>query len=217
MSTKAPNPSMNLEPAPPLESLELTWDTDDDVRQSLGRLFKHVETMAEEAVGWYYRQKTWKRRFSVWTRFAAVVATGLGGILPLADDALTPFVPTGLDLKAFGYLSLALAATLLALDGFFGFSHSWMRYIRAAFEIEKILEDYRLRWAEREAHQRGRAFEGEDISKAFELLKEFSGKVKGAVGDETRQWIERFSTKLTEMDKRAMGEVNQRTGRLGQS
>ena len=56
-----------------------------------------------------------------------------------------PYSP-GPDLQPWGYLLIGIGGGLLLFDRLFGISAGWMRFIIAAFEIDALLDDFRMRW-----------------------------------------------------------------------
>src|SRR5262245_34234909 len=101
-----------------------------------------LRTYAEDAIqrelDWYVRKKKGRSFPSQMLRFGAVALTVLGGLVPVLMSLfpsppswpwLSPF--SDMRFGQFGYLLLAIAAGLVLLDRYFGYSTGWMRYIVA--------------------------------------------------------------------------------------
>jgi len=184
---------------------ELGWDPD-DIPGSLKRANAYAEEHAASAIEWYNRKKAHKARFSRLFRYGAILCTALAGLLPIVAGAwpnfgasLSSLRPTNGNLVV--SLLVGLAASLIAIDRFGGFSTGWIRYVRTGAEIHKLLHEYRLDWLKliAEANISG------SLQPANMLIRtrEFVVAVQGLVIQETDAWVTEFESNLSQMEKSA--------------
>jgi len=186
------------------DALDLVWGTDEEIHSSLDQLFAFADSQATEAIAWYQKSKRGKKRYSQGTRLLAIFSTTVGGLLPIVFTAVPYFEPWSEDhdFALLGYLFLGLAGAAVALDKFFGYSHSWMRYMTTAQRLQGDLVDFRLDWERREAALRGKTPESEELVAFIDLAQTFLRSVDQAIQEETKQWLQEFSKRLAEMDQR---------------
>src|SRR5260370_24769936 len=131
-----------------------SWQPD-QVSTCLDSLREYVEHDVEAAIRWCYAKKPWKAWGSQLLKFLTLLATGLGGLLPIvsATGIFSSGFPEAqkqlrnLQINQIGYLCFGLAAAFLAFDKYFGYSTGWMRYITTAMSLETTLRNFRLDWA----------------------------------------------------------------------
>src|SRR5580765_3954041 len=126
------------------------WDLDRPL-ESLAEIHSYVIKEAAKSIDWYWARKVWKSRSSQTIRFLFWLLAAIGGVLPIIGKLFEKFfqrhqlnVIDGL----WASLFLGVAAALLGLDKTFGFSRGWARYVLAASNIRKGLEEFRLEWAD---------------------------------------------------------------------
>ena len=172
----------------------LNWNCG-DASASLRQLLQYVETEALKAIAWYLGHKRSKSRCSRSIQFLAVTLTAAAAIAPLVQPILgiplSPFSPT---------LLVGLAAALLGLDKAFGFSSGWARYVMAAANLQKSLEEFRMDWAVMIA-KACPAPAPEQIEALLHRAKEFRVNVQGIVIQETKDWVAEFQNNLAQMEK----------------
>jgi hypothetical protein len=174
----------------------LTWNCADHAA-SLQELLKYVESEAQKAINWYWKNKRPKSFCSRATQFSAVVLTSLAAILPIVG------VMTGIDRlqnPLWASLLVGLAAALLALDKAFGFSSGWARYVMAATNIRKALEEFRMDWAVLAA-KACPSPTAEQVEALIRRAKEFRVTVEGIVIQETKDWVNEFQANLAQLEK----------------
>lgn len=193
----------------------LPWGTIEERRQSLGTLYDHVVGAAEDAISWYVREKGWKRRLGRLIRGLAILAVAAAALLPLLAQiqAARPGTraPAGagelaspLDhwmQPAWASVLILLAATLVGLDRFFGFSHGWMRYVDAQMKLTAGLEQFDMDW---QKHWVAVGGEGPSPEQALAMLSTcgaFAAHVRAIVQAETAEWIQEFRATLTQVDE----------------
>src|SRR5215469_12521716 len=114
--------SRSYDISPPQWTLP-SWQPD-QVQQSLDAMRKYVEDDVAAAIHWYYAKKPWKAWASQLLKFLTLVATELGGLLPIlsATGMFSSGFPEAqrqlrnLQVNQIGYLCFGLAAAFLAFD-----------------------------------------------------------------------------------------------------
>ena len=127
----------------------------DKVVECLDSMRQYAESDVESAIHWYYAKKPWKAWASQSLKVLTLLATGLGGLLPIVSSTgvFSQGLPEAerqlrvLQVNQIGYLCFGLAAAFLAFDKYFGYSTGWMRYITTAMSLETALRNFRLDWA----------------------------------------------------------------------
>jgi hypothetical protein len=188
----------------------LRWASD-QVPLSLERLLTYVENEAAETIGWYWRSKRWKALLSRWIRLWALVLTALAGLVPIAFYILKDTVHWSAPvLDTSGLWSSALvgvAAALVGLDRAFGFSSGWARYVLAATDIRRRLEEFRMDWIALAAVT-GPDPSTEQIAPLIQRAKEFRIAVEGVVAQETKDWVTEFQNSMAQLEKDVKAQLD---------
>jgi hypothetical protein len=173
-----------------------TWNCS-DAAASLHAILKYVEQQAQRHADWYWQKKQSKSRYSRWIRFSAVVLTSAGAIVPIIGQIFGgPTLNTGLWASFF----VGAAAALLALDKAFGFSSGWTRYVLAATNIGKALEEFRMDWNALIAKACPNP-SPDQIQALIQRAKELSVTVDGFVLQETKDWVTEFQSNIAQIEK----------------
>ncbi|MFI7452297.1 SLATT domain-containing protein [Nonomuraea sp. NPDC049714] len=104
-------------------------------------LFRHAERNALTTINWYLWKKTIKSRWSRILRASAIVLAVAGGVTPLLHAASPGLIASG-----WGYVALALSAGCVLFDRYFGYTSSWMRYMRAQARLHRVLVTAQAQW-----------------------------------------------------------------------
>jgi hypothetical protein len=180
------------------------WNASDAPRV-LHALYERVEQSARRNIAWYFREKARKGLLSRALRGCAIVLFVLGGLAPLVHAIVlgnTPAGSSGFNLNQYGYVSLALAAGLLAFDKFFGVSTSYVRYLTTAFALQKSLSAFQLEWV-RLVRKAGGLSSSTDPEPLLAHLSAFQGVVDVIVQSETEAWVAEFHANLSELQRAA--------------
>ena len=178
----------------PVEAWHLEWGTP-HLTKSLRTLCQKAEYLAQERISWYRRKKEAKRRWSLALRIIALFVGIAGGMCPLLGGAVG-----GIRLERLGYALLGLAGGLVLFDKLFGLSSSWMRFMAAAQEIERLHDAFVMEWSESAiayAEEDGRA----EVTHSIELLRQFIDSVHMVVKQEMDAWIVEFQSNLTSLER----------------
>lgn len=174
--------------------------------ESLTEIHNYAIDQAIKSTDWYWKHKGAKAFFSQTVRFFAWILAAVSGILPILANLFSadqnkwfhsPLVPS---------LLLGIAAALLGLDKAFGYSTGWARYVLAATNIRKTLEQFRLDWAELMAQsgisaQPATPIAATQVAPLIECAKQFRVEVENLVLQETKDWVTEFQTNTAQMEK----------------
>jgi hypothetical protein len=184
---------------------------------SLEAVFKHVTGQAAAAINWYLKAKEPKKRWARWLRVSAILAAAIAGIIPMLaqiflhldkEHAGQPAIA-----PAWASVCLALAAAMVALDHFFGFSTAWTRYLAAEMDIRKSLDEYQIDWEAEKAGWGSTTPNADQVSRALARAKAFLVGVDTIVQQETNTWIAEFQSTLRLLDDTA--KVKSEVSQLG--
>lgn len=180
---------------------ELNWNQDQAV-DSLGLLCDYVVKDARQARQWYATKRISKRRWAQCLRGLAIVVTGMAGLVPLIGKWTECDGRPGLDPVVAGILA-GVAAILVLLDKFFGFTSAWTRYMKADQQISQLLktfyfdyEDAKLLWANPSPTPT-------QIQFCLSLCRSLMLEVDKIVQHETDAWVAEFQHVLKQIDAAA--------------
>jgi hypothetical protein len=99
-----------------------------------------------------------------------------------------------------GYVSLAVAAGLVAFDRFFGQSSGWIRYMMTLAAVERLIAEFQTDWArllqEAEATPGPASKSDAFLERAADARRQLFDLVEA----ETALWASEFRTSLSELD-----------------
>jgi hypothetical protein len=171
----------------------------DDAAQAAMNKGKDVQS-------WYKNAIPGKRRGAILTRLGAIllgsVATVIPTVLGIASAGRDPaflqrWVPIG------GVLAV-VAALLVLIDKFAGFSTGWMRYIGADQEARSRQEQFQVAWEKERLLWSGppdAPLPPERATAALDLIAGFINAFNDIVKQETQAWMIEFKGALAELDK----------------
>jgi SMODS and SLOG-associating 2TM effector domain 2 len=160
---------------------------------------------AADVLRWYRLSIPKKRVGAIFTRLGAILlgsmATVVPTILGIFGDAtfLQKWVPIG------GVLAV-VAALLILIDRFAGYSTGWMRYITAHQEVSAKLEDFQFAWTKERLKWTGGATvprSAEQMAAMLDLVAAFVASINSVVKQETQAWMVEFKGALAELEKTA--------------
>ncbi|HKQ76326.1 MAG TPA: SLATT domain-containing protein [Blastocatellia bacterium] len=168
------------------------------------KIYRYVEDEAEHAIDWYMESLAWKKWWSRFIRYSAIVLGGIAGLLPIIAS-IWPVNWSRFGLSRQGVslmtsLFIGIVAILFALDSLGDFSRGWIRYVLSAFDIRRALQEFRMNWASEWA-KLPHPLTVDNAAVLILLAKEFVLKVEQAIGEETRQWATEFAQNLAQMEK----------------
>jgi hypothetical protein len=161
-------------------------------------VYNHVTGEAETAIAWYLRSKRPKQRLARWIRGSAIILAALAGIIPMLSevagfrDWLHP---------VWASVMLGLAAALVMLDRFFGFSTAWIRYISTELHLRQILDEFRLDWEAQKIGWKNATPTDDETQRAVAHCHSFVTQVNGLVREETSLWVAEFQDTVKQLDE----------------
>ena len=158
-------------------------------------VYEPVVDMTLQAVEWYLEKKRGKRAGALSLRFAAIILTGLAGIVPmLAQIEGSVIAPVWATVLIVG------AATAVGIDRFVGYSTAWMRFIRAELRIRTLLSEFELDWEIAKAASLEAGSEPGEVEMLVKA-KTFLADVNAIVEAETAEWMDEFTGSLKRIDE----------------
>lgn len=172
----------------------------------LDRLRDYAIIESERAICWYLTKRKWKRFGGQVTRLTALLAAAVAGILPVLATIL------GTDGKyavnpAWASVLLAVAAVLVGVDYFCGFTSAWGRYLRAEQAISRLCYEFQFDWEILRVGWSGQEPPTAHITQSIERIKELVLRVQQVIDDETAAWLVEFSKTLTKLGDAATARV----------
>lgn len=185
------NNNLTFDPLP-----ELDWGPD-KAPASANALADYSKRQAIGAIQWYLDKKGSKKRWAQRLRLFAILSAAVAGLLPV----LSEIDPLGVEIRAgWATVALALAATAVGLDRFFGFSSAWMRFLTTEMRIRTALHDFSFRWSCHQAALRDRELGEKEICEAVDLCRQFVAQLNGELQQEMNAWVREFSQNLAAID-----------------
>jgi hypothetical protein len=143
-----------------------------------------------------------RHQLAEWQQFAVTngvvtltnLPAGLAGIRPTRCDWLLD--PT------WAAVLLAIAATLVLLDRFFGSTSGWVRFSLAAQQLENALTEFRFAMQAERLSWNSVEPSVAQAQAAMAKVEAFVRQVGAVVLEETKTWADEFSTMLKELDQR---------------
>lgn len=184
----------------PARRSDLKWDAE-YAEESLNTLFERAEQHGVQAIDWYLTAKRSKKRAAQGLRLGAIGATAAAGILPMLTQILVktdgqlPLQPV------WASVALGVAALLVAIDHFFGFSSGWMRFITTEHHIRQILHQFQLDYDAERATWQGKPPTPEQVQRVLQCCRLFLTEVDGIIRKETEQWVVEFQSVLKQIDE----------------
>lgn len=177
------------------------WNKDKP-EESLDLIYQWAVGYADGQITWYEKGKKPKRIGSKALRFFSIIFAAVGAICPLIDATGFFFNPdTGrnwLVLGQWGYLLLAVAAAIVGLDFYFGYSSGWMRFIVAQISIERALKEFQYDWVLLKVQQENNP---SNTPIFLQRAKDFTLQIENIIKQETDAWVTEFQTNISQLEK----------------
>ncbi|MCW2986585.1 MAG: hypothetical protein JWR63_4155 [Conexibacter sp.] len=190
-----------LDPPPP-PFPDLDWSVPDRT-ENLRAVRDYAFGFAVEAERWYVRRHGKKRAFGRLLRVGAVVLGIVAVLVPIVAQMWSGMPP------AVAALAIALAAGLVSLDHFYGFSTGWMRFIKAEQRIEALRVEFQFAWEAQRLEGDGPPTP-EQVAAALLLAHALVARVQEIVAAETDAWIEEFNSGLARIEETLEGGEGER-------
>ena len=163
----------------------------------INQLRKEVENKAVETINWYIKRKQYQSVMSKMLRLFAILLVLIGGLHPILLS-----LDLGLPKNAqYGYIAFAIAAACLSLDKFMGFSSSWIRYIKTAFDLQKALAEFQTDWVLMWAEVKNDSLDSKQQKKLLCRIKVFHTEIYTEIEHEFKMWASEFQNSLVQLQK----------------
>lgn len=183
-----------------IQPLTTSFWQPDEWPSNILALYQRTESEICDAIGWYLREKRLQARWSRLLRLSAILLAVAGGLVPLVHAANPDLIAS-----EWGYVLLAAAAGCALLDRFFGFSGSWMRYMRTQFALQRTLTNFQHAWTASLARQAHRQPSEAERDSLLKLIRDASVQTRELIEAETEAWISELSSQLDNLN-RTIGE-----------
>jgi hypothetical protein len=174
---------------------------------SLTEVFEHASGLARTAEGWYAAKRPAKKAWGRALRVGAILLGAAAAILPIVGQITTtdgtPSIAPG-----WAAVALTVAATLIALDHYFGFSSSWTRFMASELRVTRLRHDFDYAWNALRANAADPPDDAQ-VDALIELARTLVLAVDDLILDETGSWVTEFRGTL----ERAEQALSSRTGR----
>ena len=189
----------------------LHWEAE-KLAEPLDQLCTYAKNQAQQSIDWYFRKRQLRRHFCRIFRLSAILLTAFSGLLPMINEIAGPQ-------KALHSLcaavALGVAATLILLDRFYGFTNGWIRYLLTARQLIEALEAFhfeverhKLSWGNPEPTP-------EQATMLLEQIWQFHKKALGIVNDETKGWAAEFTEAIKQLDEQVKTDRSKLTTDMG--
>jgi hypothetical protein len=172
---------------------DLDWSPESRAA-ALTELFKRTVAYSTRMEEWYAHKRRAKRPWGRALRVGAIALGAVAAILPVISEIYSsdgqPTVA-----PAWSTVALILAATLIGLDRYFGFSAAWMRFMAAELRLARQRHEFEHKWQSQRAGV-GEEISDQELTAFLDLSGELTRAVDQTVSDETGSWIEEFRSSL---------------------
>jgi hypothetical protein len=190
----------DLKPSAFTGSLQnLSSRTPEDTAQAVNELYNYVIAQAKKAINWYYVKRQPKRFWGLILRYGSIVFIAMAGILPII---ITIFKDCEIN-PAWSAVSVALAALMIAIDRFGGYTTGWIRYVVAAQKLDQALEDFRFTWESKKYSLAGSTASPAETQALVNDCKVFLQLIQSIIEDETQKWVSEFQSALNDIETSA--------------
>lgn len=193
--------------------LEFAWDSQ-NLAETLDKIVKSSEAHGVSAIDWYLTKKRRKKNTAIFLRFTVIVATAVAGVLPMfaqlsvAKSDAAQSSPWFVE-PVWASIALAVAAFMLALDKFFGFSSGWMRFISTEHQIRQALHEFRLDYRIAQASWPSGQPKPEHTHQLLTRCKAFLTQVDTFIQNETNEWMKEFKDNLKKLNKKVQEQMDE--------
>ena len=160
---------------------------------SVSTMGARAATYSRETERWYAKKRRSKRRWGRRLRVAAIMLGSIAAIVPLLSEIYSNGSEVTIA-PGWATVALVLAATLVALDHYFGFSAAWMRFMRAELELARLRHAFEYEW--QASSVAADPISNDELAGLFEKAADFVRTVDETVGRETEAWIQEFKSSL---------------------
>ena len=104
---------------------------------------------------------------------------------------------------AWSSVALAVAATCIGLDRFFGFSSGWLRYIEAQLKIRNAVQVFVIDYQMEKLVWQGAQPDLDECKRLIARAKALSTDINAIIDNETKKWADEFRDALGKLEEAA--------------
>lgn len=200
------------------------WDCANPM-QSLNDLFGSSIALVNAQINWYRWRSKWLKNASKTCRLLGIIFGAVGTLIPLIQVAYSNAVQASGGgamqsalaaklswLGQWGYVAFGLAAVALFWDRIFGFSSSWVRFIKTQLALEEARTELNYDWQLLMVRYANATRLGNDMlaMQMVRRLRDFAREVHTEVRHETEAWVTEFQSNLAELEKFSKAQAEER-------
>ncbi len=178
---------------------DLLWDEEHKM-ESLKKLQVCAIQKCTNDIEWYQERVKRKKRLGFTARLFAIIFVSLSGLIPVASSLAKEYNWFNLS-AVWATAALVLAAFLIALDKFGGYTSGWIRYIQTELMLTSFRDDFVFGWQSLMIELTEKNNSNELVKKAIKECGDFVHKVNETVINETNAWAEAFLKVLMDHEK----------------
>ena len=182
----------------------LNWD-DQNKRESCEKLYRYVIETYQRAIAWYYGKKNSKKYPAFLTRIFAIIAVTFSGIIPVLSVIYKTDKGEAIVNPGWATIALAIAAFVVSLDHFGGFTKGWIRYIRTAQILAQNMDHFRVEWEKIKNNCDQQNPPDNIVGNHLEACRQTLENLHETIRKETDEWAEDFGSFIVEMTNRING------------
>jgi len=171
------------------------WNKD-KAEESLDSIYDWAVLVASDNIEWYARKKRPRRLGSLFLRAFSIIFAAVGALCPLI--AATEIFGDKFNLAQWGYVFLALAASVAGFDYYFGQSSGWMRFVITEISIQRALKEFQYDWVILKVQQEKNSL---NTPIFLQRAKDFTLQIENIIRQETDTWVAEFQTNITQLEK----------------
>jgi SMODS and SLOG-associating 2TM effector domain 2 len=183
------------------------WDNSNP-NESIDLLYNWTLEKSLLRINWYKKGSRKKKMGSQIIRAAAIILVGIGALCPLLN-ATDVFGKDYDAIGQWGYVVLALAATAVGYDKFFGLSTGWIRYISTQMTLERMMAEFQYDWVILQT-KLNYQLSPDSILLSMQKFRDYTVQVESLVKQETDAWAAEFQNNLAELQKMLSTEAEKR-------
>lgn len=184
----------------------LQWETG-KLAAPINQICDYALSQAQQSIDWYFRKRQLRRYFCRICRISVILLTAFAGLLPLINEIVGKEHALH---SLWAAVALGVAATLILVDRFYGFTSGWIRFLLTAMRLTEALETFRFEVEQQKLSWGNAEPTPKQAAALLEQIRQFHAKALGIVNDETKAWAAKFTEAIKQLDEQV------KTGRLSQ-
>lgn len=190
----------------------LQWETG-KLAAPLNQICTYAISNAQQSIDWYLRKRQLRRHFCRICRLSVILLTAFAGLLPLINEIAGEKQALH---SLWAAVALGVAATLVLMDRFYGFTSGWIRFLLTAMRLIQALEAFRFEVEQEKLSWGSPEPTPEQAAALLEQIRQFHAKALGIVNDETKAWAAEFTEAIKQLDEQVKAERSSQATSTGE-